>query len=134
MEKFNENRSFLKWFLLTIITFGFYDWYLIHRFAKETNVVCNEDCQHTRGLLGVLFLSLITFGIYAIVWRCDWINRCNNFLIRNKKTPGLQVSTYLLTIFLLGPLTLGIMYFVVTAKELYLQNSVNHVFNSLSFE
>ena len=130
MEKFNENRGLLKYIIFCIITLGIYSLYLLYREAKETNAACAEDGQHTRGLLGLLFLSLITFGIYGLVWRCNWISRCNNFLTRNQTPQGLQISTYLPTVFLLGHLTLGIMYFVVTAKELYLQNSVNHIYNA----
>lgn len=129
MEKFNENRGLLKLILFSIITLGIYSLYLLHRMAKETNAACADDGQHTRGLLGLIFLSLITFGIYGLVWRCNWISRCNNFLTRNQTPQGLQISTYLLTVFILGPLTLGIMYFVVSAKMLYLQNSVNHIYN-----
>lgn len=42
------------------------------------------------------------------------------------------MSTYLLTIFLLGPLTLTIMFWVVYAKQLYLQNSVNALYNEMT--
>jgi len=61
-----------------------------------------------------------------------WINRCNEYLRKNNKPDGLQVSTYILTIFLLGPITLGIMYLVVFCKTLYLQNAVNRTYNELN--
>lgn len=127
------SRGLLKAILFSIITLGFYNWYLIHRFAKETNIACQEDGRHTRGLIAFWLLSLITFGIYGIVWFCNWISRCNGMLCRYRRPEGLQLSTYLLTIFLLGPLTLGIMYIVVYAKELYLQNKVNELYNELYF-
>lgn len=126
------SRGFLKAFLLNLVTLGFYNWYLIHCFAKETNVACAEDGRHTKGLVAYVLLSLITFGIYGIVWYCNWIGRCNSFLIRHKKPEGLQTSTYLLTVFLLGVLTAGIMFAVVFAKTLYMQNSVNALYNELN--
>lgn len=126
------SRGFLKAFLLNIITLGFYNWYLIHCFAKETNIACAEDGRHTKGLLAYVLLSLITFGIYSIFWYCNWIDRCNGMLSRHMRPQGLQMSTYLLTIFLLGPLTLTIMFWVVYAKQLYLQNSVNALYNEMT--
>lgn len=118
--------------LLTIVTLGFYQWYLIHAFARETNIVCKDDGKKTSGLVVYILLTAITLGIYGIVWWCMWINRCNGYLSRNGKPEGLQVSTYLLTLFLLGWLTLGIMYLVVFCKQLYLQNAVNQTYNELN--
>jgi hypothetical protein len=129
METLTENRGLLKYIILQILTLGIYGFYLIHRQAKESNLACHADSQHTRGLLGYLVLSAITFGIYPIVWHCSWISRCNNYLTRSGQSQGLQISTYLLTLFFFGPLTLGIMYFVVRAKMLYLQNNVNRMYN-----
>lgn len=132
MEKLTTDRGFWSAFLLSIVTLGIYGLYLIYAFAKETNIACAEDGKKTQGLLAVILLSIVTFGIYGIVWTCMWINRCNNYLVKHGEPEGLQVSTYLLTIFLLGPLTLGIMYILVFCKELYLQNAVNSTYNKIN--
>jgi ABC-type uncharacterized transport system fused permease/ATPase subunit len=132
MAKLASNRGFWLTLLLSIVTLGFYGWYLIYSFARETNIACKEDGKKTTGLLLFVLLSLVTFGIYAIVWECMWINRCNEYLRKNNKPEGLQVSTFILTLFLLGPLTLGIMYLVVFCKSLYLQNAVNRTYNELN--
>ena len=129
MQKLTTDRGFWLALLLSLITFGIYGLYLIHSFAKETNIACVEDNKRTNGLVALILLSIVTFGIYGIVWYCNWIGRCNNYLLKHGKPEGLQVSTYLLTIFLFGALTLGIMYFVVFAKQLKLQNAVNSVYN-----
>jgi hypothetical protein len=132
MEKLTTNRGFWLALLLTIVTFGIYGLYLIHAFAKETNIACVEDGKRTQGLVVFILLTIITLGIYGIVWYCMWIGRCNNYLSKNHKPEGLQVSTYLLTLFLLGWLTLGIMYLVVYCKQLYLQNAVNSTYNEIN--
>ena len=132
MNKLASNRGFWLTLLLSIITLGFYSWYLIYAFARETNIACKEDNKKTTGLLLFILLSFVTLGIYGIVWYCMWINRCNEYLRRNNKPDGLQVSTYILTIFLLGWLTIGIMYLVVFCKMLYLQNAVNRTYNELN--
>jgi hypothetical protein len=132
MNRLTTNRGFWLTLLLSIVTLGFYKWYLIHAFAKETNIACREDGKKTSGLVVYILLSIITLGIYGIVWQCQWINRCNFYLAKNGKPEGLQVSTYLLTIFLLGWLTFGIMFIVVMCKQLYLQNAVNETYNKLN--
>jgi hypothetical protein len=129
MEKLTTNRGFWLTLLLFIVTLGIYSWYLIYAFAKETNIACKEDGKHTRGLLGFILLTIITFGIYAIVWYCSLIERRGNFLLRHGKPAVLTTSTYLLTLFLLGNITLGIMHLVVFCKILYQQNAVNKVYN-----
>lgn len=132
MNRLTTNRGFWSAFLLTIVTLGIYGLYLIHSFAKETNLACVEDGKRTSGLLVFILLSIVTLGIYGIVWYCMWIGRCNNYLTKNSKPEGLQVSTYLLTVLLLGPITLGIMSLVVFCKQLYLQNAVNATYNELN--
>jgi hypothetical protein len=133
MQRLPTNRGFWLALLLSIVTLGIYGLYLIHAFAKETNTACSrEDWKHTNGLLVTFLLTLITFGIYYIVWEAMLINRRCNYLARHNKPEGLQISTYLLTIFLLGWLTLGIMYIVVFCKDLYQQNAVNRTYNELN--
>ena len=68
MEKLTTNRGFWLAFLLSIVTLGFYSWYLIYAFAKETNIACKDDGKSTSGLLVYILLSIITLGIYSIVW------------------------------------------------------------------
>ncbi|MDR1585263.1 MAG: DUF4234 domain-containing protein [Prevotellaceae bacterium] len=132
MQKLTTNRGFWLTLLLSIVTLGIYGLYLQYAFAKETNIACREDGKKTNGLVVFILLSIITLGIYSIVWECGWINRCNNYLVKHGKPEGLQVSTYLLTIFLLGWLTLGVMYIVIMCKQLYLQNAVNRTYNELN--
>jgi len=132
MERLTTNRGFWIAFLLSIVTFGIYGLYLIYAFAKETNIACKEDGKRTQGLIVYILLSIVTFGIYGIVWQAMLINRRCAFLAKNNKPEGLQLSTYLLTIFLLGWLTLGIMYIVLFCKFLYQQNAVNQLYNEVN--
>ena len=54
--------------ILSIITFGIYGLYWIHKIAKDVNAICEGDGKKTSGLLKYFLLSLITFGIYSLVW------------------------------------------------------------------
>lgn len=132
MNKLATGRGFWLTLLLSIVTLGIYYFYLIYSFARETNIACKEDNKKTSGLLVFILLSLVTVGIYGIVWFCMWMNRCNEYLRRNNKPEGLQVSTFVLTMLLLGPITLGIMWLVVYCKILYLQNAVNRTYNEVN--
>ena len=132
IRRLTTNRGFWQALILIIVTLGFYMPYLIHAYAKETNIACTKDGNKTPGLFVYILLQLVTFGIYGIVWHCMWISRCNKYLLMNHKTEGLQVSTYLLTLFLFGWMTLGIMYIVVGCKTLYLQNKVNMTYNEIN--
>ncbi len=49
------NRGFWKTFFLNLVTFGLYNWYLIHSFAKETNIACKDDGDSTSGLVTYLY-------------------------------------------------------------------------------
>lgn len=154
MNKLTADRKFWPTLLLTIVTLGFYQWYLIYTFAKETNIACKEDGKKTPGLTIYVLLSIITLGIYAIVWRCMWIKRCNSYLRQNGKSEGLQISTYLLVlcgwlffnlihdisfyqsdtleiISLCGLLIFSLMFIVILCKQLYLQNAVNSTYNEI---
>ncbi|MCK9255679.1 MAG: DUF4234 domain-containing protein [Bacteroidales bacterium] len=129
MTKLATNRGFWKTFFLSLITFGIYNLYLMHSMAKETNLVCKEDGKHTKGVIALILLTPITLGIYGLVWRFKIIDRRARFLIKNNQPEVLSSSTYLLTVFLLGNITLGIMHLVVFCKFLYQQNAVNKFYN-----
>ena len=126
------NRGFWMAWLLSIVTLGIYPLYLIHTFAKETNIACEGVGKKTTGLLLYIIFSILTLGIYSIIWNCQWISRCDSYLMINGRQQKLQVSTYLIAVFL-GWLTLGILNLVVFCKMLYLQNAVNETYNSLHF-
>ncbi len=63
-----QDRSFLKWFLLGIVTCGIYDLYFLYKLIKDVNVICAGDGEETPGLVAYFFLSLVTAGIYAYYW------------------------------------------------------------------
>jgi protein-S-isoprenylcysteine O-methyltransferase Ste14 len=63
-----KKRSLAAYIILTIITFGIYGLYWVHKLAKDMNTICNGDGKKTGGLLKCFFLGLITMGIYNGVW------------------------------------------------------------------
>lgn len=115
-----ENRSLLLFILLNIITCGIYSFYFIHTAARDANIACSGDGDHTSGLLKYIILSFITCGIYSIYWDYALANR----LAANGSRYGYTIqengSTYLLWL-LLGWWICGLGIFVarnITIKNL----------------
>ena len=63
-----EDRNFVLYVILTIITCGIYGLVFLYSMIQDVNTVCDGDGEHTRGLLGLILLSLVTCGIYSFYW------------------------------------------------------------------
>ena len=62
-----ENRRLWKLILYTIPTFGIYSIVFWFQFTKDLNDMNNKE-KPLKNYILVLFLSIITFGIYRWVW------------------------------------------------------------------
>lgn len=62
-----ENRRLWKLVLFTIPTFGIYNIVFWFQFTKDLNQMNNEE-KPIKNYILVLFLSIITLGIYRWVW------------------------------------------------------------------
>jgi hypothetical protein len=63
-----KKRGLVGLILLSIVTFGIYGLYWIHKLAKDVNLICEGDGRKTSGLLKYILLGIITFGIYDLIW------------------------------------------------------------------
>ncbi len=75
----HTNRSFWRSLLLTIVTFGIYPLYLVELMAECTNVACRQDGKRTRGLIPYLFLSILTLGVFGLLWHASVIRRWRTY-------------------------------------------------------
>lgn len=73
-----EDRNFVLYVVLTIITCGIYGLVFLYSMIQDVNTVCDGDGEHTRGLLGLILLSLVTCGIYPFYWYYCLGNRLAN--------------------------------------------------------
>ena len=71
----DQNRSLGKYILLTMVTCGIYAYIFIYQLAKDVNVMCEGDGQHTTELLPFILLTMVTCGVYAIIWYYQLGNR-----------------------------------------------------------
>lgn len=86
-EQIKTNRGIVKFFLLGLITFGIYTLVFWHHYARDINIICEDDGGKTQGLGIMLLLSLVTLGIYFFVWKCMAQNRLRNYLMMNGQLP-----------------------------------------------
>lgn len=78
-----DDRNFGLTVFLSIITLGIYPLYLVRVIAKTTNIACRRDKKRTWGALPYLFLSIITLGVFGLIWHCANIRRFRNYCRAN---------------------------------------------------
>ena len=83
-----EERSFLAYLILSVVTFGIYPIVFWHKLSKEVNVLCEGDGKKTMKYVFVWLLNIITLGIFGLVWKCKLTNR----LRENASRYGLKFS------------------------------------------
>jgi len=71
----DQNRSLLKYILLSLITCGIYGYYFIYKLAKDVNLMCSGDGEETGGLAVYILLCMITCGLYSWWWMYKLGNR-----------------------------------------------------------
>lgn len=103
----DNNRSLLKYILLSIVTCGIYSYFFIYQLAKDVNIICAGDGKETAGLVKFILLSIVTCGIYSFIWMYAIGNR----LAQNAPRYGLNFTengTTILMWYLFGILLCGI--------------------------
>ena len=64
------NRSLVKMIFLSLITFGIYGTVIWTKIAGEINITASRyDGKRTCPYYATLFLTMITYGIFAFVWQ-----------------------------------------------------------------
>lgn len=116
----DNNRSLLKYILLTLVTCGIYSYYFIYKLALDVNIICAGDGKETAGLIKFILLSLITCGIYSWYWYYSIGNR----LAANAPRYGLTMienGTTVLCWMLFGAFLCGIGPFI--AMHIIIKNT-----------
>ena len=120
------DRGFWKFFLLSLVTLGIYDFFFIHQMAKEANTV-DENGKKVGGLLAYIFLSIITLGIYALYWNYKVVEKFGASVRANGGTPRITGGSWLLweilgSFIIVGPI-------VAFVKQVHLWNDANAAYN-----
>lgn len=122
---FNANRGLLKYFFLSLITFGIYGLVVNCHISEEINAeACRRDGKHTMHYLWIFFIfSWLTLGIAPIVWRHRISSRIGQELRARNIYYSFGASDYWLwnilgSLIIVGP-------FVYTHKILKAMNFLN---------
>jgi len=76
------NRHCWKFFLFTPLTLGIYPIVVMYTSVKALNTVAQKDGRKTMNYIGFLFLTVITAGIYYLIWNHQMAGRVNAELQR----------------------------------------------------
>ncbi|MBE6719389.1 MAG: DUF4234 domain-containing protein [Ruminococcaceae bacterium] len=84
VTQLRTDRSLLKYFLLSLITFGIYGLVVMCNVSSDINVVASRyDGKKTMNyLLMALIIAPLTLGIYGIIWFHTFSERLGNELNR----------------------------------------------------
>lgn len=83
-----DDRSFIMYIILSVVTCGLYAFWFIHTLARDINTMCVGDGKRTGGLIAYIILSFLTFGLYHVYWKCKIAAR----LQENASRYGLHFS------------------------------------------
>ena len=114
----NDDRSFLKLFILTIVTLGIYELWHLHHWTKDINEICKEDGKNNEGLWLHILLSLVTCGMFSVFWWFKAADRLSRAGVRESVATDLSGGK-VLVLYIVGMFTWGI--FIWYAQYLVLQ-------------
>ncbi len=60
---------------LNIITLGIYGLFVWYRWTENVNAICDGDDKDSANYILVAILSVMTFGIYALIWNYQMAER-----------------------------------------------------------
>ena len=123
----NDKRTFWRTVFLSIITLGIYNIYLIELMAETANLSCARDGRRTWGAFPYIFFSLLTLGIFPLIWHCTLICRFSALAERNNEKPITSIRHYLLWTLLGAPILVG--PFIAWARFFRAYNQSCRIFN-----
>lgn len=71
MKKIKENRSFLCFLLLSVLTLGIYAVYHQYAMIRDINVMLKSDGKHTPQVYWVLLLFIPTLTLFPLFWQYE---------------------------------------------------------------
>ena len=127
-ERINNERSIWPVLILSVITLGIYPIWYYHKIVQDVNLICEEDGKRSPGVLVWLVLTLLTCGIYNMLWWCNMHDR----LRATAKTKGVtieQTTSGLMLLFIGAYFVMGILTWVALHKFLSTLNDMATAYN-----
>ena len=114
--------------LLSVFTLGIYPLYLVSLFSQSINIACRRDGKRTWSALPYLLLSIITLGIFALIWHCKVINRMDEYFKKHDQHCAITKRYYLCWTLIAFPILIGPI--IAAARFLRAFRDVAELFNS----
>lgn len=129
-NQLRTNRSWWKFFLLSLITFGIYGIVVMSNISTEINTVASKyDNKHTMHYCLVLFLlGPVTFGIFTLIWFHGISERIGNEVQRRNLGYQFGTSDYWLWNILGALIVVG--PFIYLHRLCTAMNKMNNDFNT----
>ncbi len=123
------DRSFIKIFLLGLITFGIYPLIVYNSIKNDVNTICTryDNKKSMNYILLVLIITPLTLGIASLIWNHNISNRVGNELRRRGVQTDFGASTFWLWS-ILG-LFIAVGPFVYMYKFVKATNELNKLYN-----
>ena len=121
------SRGLIKYILLTLITLGIYNLYVIYRAAKDANLADTQD-KKVGGLIFYIIFTILTLGIYSFYWYYRVTEKFANVIESANEKPSITGGAFLLwdifgAIIIVGP-------FIAMYKFIKNWNRSNAIYNS----
>ena len=123
----SDKRTFWRTMFLSIITLGIYNLYLIELIAETSNLSCARDGKRTWGAFPYIIFSILTLGIFPLIWHCTLIQRFNALAERTGEQPATSIKHYLLFTTVGFPTLVG--PFIAWARFFRAYNQSCRIFN-----
>ena len=127
MNKLKDDRNWLVVMFLTLITCGIYGIYFAWVQIRDTNIACAQDGKKTAGLIKLIILTLLTFGIYAVIWDIKLVCRWQNFAESNGEKAKYSLIIHVLFSYVLS--AAGIFAIIASFLRLSAFNQVCRLYN-----
>ncbi len=126
--RIRNDRSIWTMILLDLITFGFYSFFFYHGIVKDVNTICEEDGKRSPGVFMYIILTILSCGIYNILWWCNMHDRMR--AIAKKKNIIIEQTTSGLMLLHIGAyFVMGILSLVAIHKFLGTLNDMATAYN-----
>lgn len=126
-ERIRNDRSIWTMILLDLITFGFYSFFFYHGIVKDVNTICEEDGKRSPGVFIYIVLTIVSCGIYNIIWWCNMHDRLR--AVARSKNIIIDQTTSGLMLLHIGSYFIPILVFVAIHKFLVTLNDMSTAYN-----
>ncbi len=126
--KLNENRDFLKFILLSLLTCGIYNVVFFISFSFDLNkALSSRDGKKTMNYLFVIIIAAFTLNIVKLCWDYEVVGRISDELERREIDYDFSTSDFwkwqvLGSFILVGP-------FIYAYKLIHAMNLICHEYN-----